>query len=146
MSTVRLPAPRPPFGPTRPTPRPVIPPIGSAPRRVPRLGGSSGQASVELVAALPVVLLIVLVAWQTVLAGQTFWNAHVASRAAARAHAVGADARQAARGHLPRELERGLRVTAEASGDVRVSIRVPSVLPAVRLGRIGATSYFRPQS
>jgi len=104
-----------------------------------------GQASVELVALLPLVVAIVAVAWQAVLAGQTVWEARVAARAAARANAFGADAAAAARAHLPRGFETGLKVKAGDDGDVRVSLRVPGVLGMVRLGRVGATSHFRPQ-
>src|SRR5690349_10042624 len=86
-----------------------------------RLRSAAGQASVELVAALPAIVVILAVAWQAVLAGQAVWHARVAARAAARAHSFGADAERAARDHLPRRLERGLRVTTRASGDVRVS-------------------------
>ena len=71
------------------------------------------------------------------------WEARVAARAAARANAVGADAgASAARDHLPPALERGVRVHAEPRGDVRVSVRVPQVLPAVSLGRVAATAHF----
>ena len=62
------------------------------PHRSRSLRSTSGQASVELVALLPVVLLVVAFAWQAVLAGQAVWNARVAARAAARAHSFGADA------------------------------------------------------
>ncbi|MDA0141957.1 hypothetical protein [Solirubrobacter deserti] len=95
---------------------------------------------------LPLVIVVVALAWQAVLAAQAVWHARVAARAAARAHAVGADAERAARGHLPSGLERGLRVTTREGGDVRVSIRVPAILPSLGLGRVGATSHFRPQT
>src|SRR3954451_14005137 len=110
-----------------------------------RLGDARGQAAVEFVALLPLVIGIVAVAYQTLLAGQAVWEARVASRAAARANAFGADASAAARAHLRPALERGLRVHAEAGRDVRVSGRVPAVLPALRLGHVSATSHFRPQ-
>jgi hypothetical protein len=84
-------------------------------------------------------------AYQAVLAGQSLWEVRVAARAAARAHSLGADATTAARSHLRAGLEPGLRVRAAGDGDVRVSVRVPTVLPAVRLGRVSATSHFRPQ-
>ena len=32
-----------------------------------------------------------------------------------------------------------------SDGDVRVSVRIPTVVPSVRLGRVSATSHFRPQ-
>ena len=118
----------------------------AAASRPTRSRSTAGQASVELVVLLPVILVVLAVAYQALLAGQAVWEVRVASRAAARAHSFGADASAAARTHLRSRLERGLRVTTEGEGDVRVSVRVPTVLPAVRLGRVSATSHFRPQS
>jgi hypothetical protein len=112
---------------------------------MPSRPSESGQATVEFVALLPIVLAVLAVALQAVLAGQAVWEARVAARAAARAHAFGADATAAARSHLRPRLERGLRVRTSSDGDVRVSVRIPSVLPSVRLGRVAATSHFRPQ-
>nr|MDQ3725989.1 pilus assembly protein [Actinomycetota bacterium] len=48
-----------------------------------------GTASVELVAAVPFLLLGLLVAAQIALAGQALWSAGVAARAGARAALVG---------------------------------------------------------
>ncbi len=106
----------------------------------------AGQASVELVVLLPVVVVVLAVAYQALIAGQAVWEARVAARAAARAHSLGADAAAAARAHLRPTLERGLRVRAGEDGDVRVSVRIPAVLPAIRLGRASATAHFRPQT
>ena len=114
------------------------------PRRL--LSSSSGQASVELVAALPFVLLLLAAGLQAVLAGEVAWQARGAARAAARAHAVGADPSTAARSHLASRLERGLTVTPRPNGEVGVSVRVPTLLPSLDLGRTCATSTFRPQS
>ena len=86
-----------------------------------------GQASVETVALLPLVGLVGVLLWQTVVAGQALWLSGAAARSAARAAAVGGDAEAAARGALPPRLEAGLRVRA-AGGGVRVAVRVPSVL------------------
>jgi uncharacterized protein (UPF0333 family) len=105
----------------------------------------AGQASVELVVLLPAIVVVIAVAYQALLAGQAVWEARVAARAAARAHALGGDAAGAARSHLPPRLERGLRVRPGDDGDVRVSVRIPSVLPALALGRASATSHFRSQ-
>ena len=91
----------------------------------------SGQASVELVATLPLVLLIALVAWQVALTGETLWLCANAARAAARATAVGRDAAAAARSALPAALERGLRVSRAGSGAVRVEVRMRTSLPVV---------------
>ena len=110
------------------------------------LRSPSGQASVELVALLPAVLVVLALVYQALLAGQAVWEARVAARAAARANAFGADAAAAARAHLRHRLDRGLRVQTSTDGDVRVSIRIPSVLPSLRLGRVSATSHFRPQT
>jgi hypothetical protein len=98
------------------------------------LGDQRGQASLELVAAMPAALLAALAAWQLVLLGHGAWLAAHAARAAARADAVGRSPRRAARSALPRSLERGLRV--ERSGRlVRVRVRVPLLLP----GRSGVS-------
>jgi hypothetical protein len=94
------------------------------------LRGNSGQASVEMVAALPFVLLVGLVAWQLALAGHTAWLTANAARVAARAAAVGRSPTAAARSALPASLERGLRVEKRSTGGVHVSVRVPLLLRA----------------
>jgi pilus assembly protein CpaE len=91
-----------------------------------------GQASVELVAAVPLVLLGAALAWQLALAGHAAWLCAHAARAAARADAVGRSAEAAARSALPRSLERGLSVERLRGGGVRVSTRVPLLLDAGR--------------
>jgi len=48
-----------------------------------------GQASVETVALLPLVVLVGALLWQAVVAGQALWLSAAAARAAARAAAVG---------------------------------------------------------
>ena len=87
-----------------------------------------GQASVELIGALPLVLLAALVAWQLALAGQALWLTAHAARVAARAEAVGRDPRSAARSALPRRLEGGLKVRRRSEGGVEVTLRVPLML------------------
>jgi pilus assembly protein CpaE len=86
------------------------------------------QASVELVAVVPFVLLCAAVAWQLALAGQTAWLCANAARVAARAEAVGRDARGAARSALPAPLRRGLQVSRVGGGAIRVRIRMPFLL------------------
>ena len=100
-----------------------------------------GQASIELVAVIPFVLLLGAVAWQLAIAGHSAWLAAQAARAAARADTVGRDAAAAARSALPRSLERDLEVRRLREGGVSVSVRVPLLLgggggPV----RVGATS------
>jgi pilus assembly protein CpaE len=98
----------------------------------------SGQASVETVAMLPLVLLAAAVAWQLVLSGHTLWLTAGAARAAARAELVGESPERAARSALPRSLERDKRV---AGGAVRVKLRLPLVLRTWRSPiEIAATS------
>jgi hypothetical protein len=94
------------------------------------VNGERGQASIELVAVLPCVLLTAAVVWQLVLAGHTAWMTAQAARAGARAEIVGRDAKAAARSALPRSLEQGLEVRRLPAGGVRVSVRVPLLLEA----------------
>src|SRR4051794_25779651 len=98
----------------------------------PRIRSQAGQASVELVAALPFVLLVGLVLWQLALAGQAAWLCANAARVAARADAVGRDARAAARSALPAGLRDGLRVDRDSEGRVRVRVPVPVLVRAWR--------------
>jgi hypothetical protein len=88
----------------------------------------SGQASVEIVAMVPLVLLAAAIAWQLVLTGHTLWLCANAARVAARAELVGESPTRAARSALPRSLERGLSVTRLDRGRVRVRLHVPIVL------------------
>jgi hypothetical protein len=109
------------------------------------LRAERGQASVELVGALPVVLLLGAVVWQLALVGHAAWACAHAARAAARAQAVGRDGPRAARSVLPAKLERGMRVQRTGRAGVRVSVRVPLLLP-VRRGpvRLSATAALAP--
>jgi hypothetical protein len=95
-----------------------------------------GAASVELIAAVPFLLLAVLVAGQIALAGQAMWSASVAARAGARAALVGADATAAARRALPPSLREGAKV--DGSGAVSVRVPVPRLLPELPQVMVGA--------
>lgn len=88
-----------------------------------------GQASAELVAIVPALLIAVLIAAQIGVVGWALWSAGSAARAGARASHVGGDAEKAARSALPGRLRRGARVTDE--GQVRVRVRIPSLLPGL---------------
>jgi hypothetical protein len=95
-----------------------------------------GTASVELVAVVPFLLLVVLAAVQIALAGHSLWSAGVAARAGARAALVGRDAAAAARRALPPPLRDGARVDdAEA---VSVRVQVPGFLPGLPRMTVGA--------
>jgi hypothetical protein len=104
-----------------------------------------GQATVELVALLPLVGLLVALLWQALLASATVWLSGSAARAAARAAAVGADPAAAARGVLPARLERGLRVRREADGGVAVVLRVPAALGRGTIAPVAARARFEAQ-
>ena len=91
-------------------------------------GYESGQASVELVAVVPFVILAALAAWQIALAGHTLWLTAGAARVAARADTVGASPERAARSALPDSMERDLSVERIRSGGVRVKVRMPLLL------------------
>ena len=99
----------------------------------------------ELVALLPLVVVLVAFLWQAAVAGQAAWLAGSAARAAARAQALGRDPVPAARSVLPRRLERGLRVASASPGGVRVRVAVPSVVGAGRLATVSARARLQPQ-
>ena len=112
-----------------------------------RPSAEDGQASVELVALLPLVAIFVVLLWQAVVAGQAVWLAGSAARAAARATAVGADAPAAARRVLPSHLERGLVVRRAASGEgVRVAVAIPMVFGSGRLTTVSARARLQDQT
>jgi hypothetical protein len=103
--------------------------------------GEMGTASVELVAAIPFLLLALAVAAQIALAGQALWSASVAARAGARAALVGADPKAAARRALPATMRDGAEVEEEDKGGVvAVKVPVPSLLPELPELKVGARS------
>ena len=107
-----------------------------------RAGNSEdGQATVELVAVLPVLGLVALLAWQAVVAGQTWWLAGAAAREGARASALGGDPVAAARRVLP-----AARLSPDGADGVRVRAVVPAVLGGVRLGSVTVRARMEPQS
>jgi Flp pilus assembly protein TadG len=89
-----------------------------------------GQASVELAAALPALMLLALVVFQLLAVGYSAVLAGDAAEAGALALAGGADARAAARGALP-GWSRARMTVAVAGGSVRVALRPPSPLAVV---------------
>jgi hypothetical protein len=88
-----------------------------------------GQASVELVAVIPFLVVSALIAAQLALAGYTLWSAGTAARAGARAENVGDDGVAAARRALPGMLRDGSEV--RAGPPVRVRVKSPSLLPGL---------------
>jgi hypothetical protein len=104
--------------------------------------GEEGTASIELVAAVPFLLLALAVAAQIALAGQALWSASVAARAGARAALVGGDAKAAARRALPTVMRDGAEVEEETEGDraVVVKVPVPTLLPQLPEVKVDARS------
>lgn len=94
-----------------------------------RCGEDSGQASAELIAAIPILVGVLLLVAQLAVAGYALWSAGDAARAGARAAHVGGDAERAAMSALPFWLERGADV--ESDGPVEVRVRAPALLPGV---------------
>jgi hypothetical protein len=110
-----------------------MPPLGSKrPHRY------AGQASVEFVAVLPALAVCLILAGQSLAAGWALWSAGVAARAGARAEHVGGDPQTAARDALPGTLRGGAVVRSD--GGVRVTVRVPALLPGVELPSVAASS------
>jgi hypothetical protein len=95
------------------------------------MAGERGQASVELLGALPVVLLLGAVLLQLLAIGYAASLAGAAAEAGALAVAGGADAREAARAAVPGWSRAGMTVRS-ADGRVSVRLRPPSPVGLVR--------------
>jgi hypothetical protein len=89
-----------------------------------------GQASVELVGALPALIVLGLVLLQLLAVGYSSVLAGGAAEAGALALAGGSDARSAVKEALPGWSEAGARVQVRADA-VRVRLRPPSPIAAV---------------
>ena len=89
-----------------------------------------GQATVELVAALPALVLAALVALQLLAAGYAMTLADGAAEAGALALASGGPAAEAARAALPGWAEDEVSVTVEG-GTVSVRLRPPSPIESL---------------
>jgi len=97
-----------------------------------------GQASVELVAVLPALVVCVLIAGQAVAAGWALWTAGNAARAGARAEHVGSDGEEVARRALPGTL--GGDADVRSRDGVRVRVGVPRLVPGAELPAVTAAS------
>jgi hypothetical protein len=102
------------------------------------LSGEDGQSTVELVAALPALLLAGLLALQLLATGYALTLADGAAEAGALALASGQPAVSAARDALPGWAEDDVEVSVEG-GRVTVRLRPPSPLPAIA-DRLAVTS------
>src|SRR4051812_40566432 len=95
------------------------------------MAAERGQASVELLGALPVVLLLGAVLLQLLALGYSAALAGSAAEAGALAAAGGGDAADAARAAIPDWSRVGMRVDSDG-GRVSVRLRPPSPLRVVR--------------
>jgi hypothetical protein len=92
--------------------------------------GERGQGSIELIAAVPLVLLVALVLAQVLAVGYASVLAGNAAEAGALALAGGGDARAAARTALP-GWSRARGEVAVKHGEVTVRLRPPALLAAL---------------
>jgi hypothetical protein len=94
-----------------------------------------GQASVELVALVPAIVVIALLGWWVALAAHEWILAGSAARAAVRAQEVGAPAESAARAILGPTRRAGahvdLRTTRSGAPRAVVSLPIPGILPGI---------------
>lgn len=90
-----------------------------------------GQAAVELVAAVPVLIAATLLVAQFAIAGHALWSAGDAARAGARAAHVGGDAEGAALHALPFWLDGQAEVDAAGGAAVQVQVAAPALIPGV---------------
>jgi hypothetical protein len=105
----------------------------------------AGQATVELVAILPLVAVVVMLLWQSSLAGAALWLSSGAARAAARAEALGADPLAAARAALPGRFEHGLKVEKERDGGIELVLGVPAIVGDKPVTTVSARARFEQQ-
>ena len=92
-----------------------------------------GQATVEVVAVLPLVLLALLAAAQGLTAAWAAVEAADAARAGARAALLGGDAVRTARAALPPSLRPGAAIVRDRDGRVRVTVVAPPGWGVVRV-------------
>jgi pilus assembly protein CpaE len=121
----------------------VVPQV-EAPREEPRgllqrLGGERGQTSAEFMGLLPILLIVIFGLWQIAITGYTYVVAGHAAREGARQLAVlpsdGGKTppyREAAREDLPKGWRDGAEITKPTSVTVKVSLKVPVLIPAFR--------------
>jgi hypothetical protein len=102
------------------------------------MGRDDGQSTVELVAALPALLLAGLLALQLLATGYALTLADGAAEAGALALASGQPAVKAVRDSLPGWAENDVDVSV-GGGRVTVRLRPPSPLPAIA-DRLAVTS------
>ncbi|MDX6581367.1 MAG: hypothetical protein QOI10_551 [Solirubrobacterales bacterium] len=107
-----------------------------------RVTHPNGQAAVELVIAVPLLLALLAAVAQLAVAGYALWSAGDAARAGARAAAVGGDPEAAALSALPGWLAGGAEV--DDAGPIEVSVEAPALLPGVAGIPVSAATQLGP--
>lgn len=98
-----------------------------------RATGQEGQASIEVLGILPLMLLVGMLIWQLHL-GMSAANAvESAARTGSRVAAQGGDARAAALRALPKSQRDGAQIVV-AGELVRIKSNVPTVVPGLSTG------------
>ncbi len=104
----------------------------------------AGQATVELIAAIPLLVLAGAVALQLLLTGYALTVSDGAAEAGSLALVAGRPAKAAARESLPGWAADGAEISV-SGGEVTVRLRPPSLLPAVGDAlAVTSSSYARP--
>ena len=118
----------------------AAPDDGAEPRGLlARLSGERGQSTAEFMGILPILIVVVLGLWQIGLVGYTFMLAGHSAREGARELATDATDtrtekpyRDVARSDLPGAWRTGAKIEKREDVKVRVSLRVPVVMPGLR--------------
>jgi hypothetical protein len=98
----------------------------------------SGQASIEFVGSLVLILFAALAMWQLLIVMWAYNETSNAARTAARVDSRGGDTRKAARNALPRFLRDELKV--EPAGEtVTLTVRIPLLFPGFDTDHFRAT-------
>lgn len=100
-------------------------------RALRRARGRSGQASLELVASIPLLVAGALVAFQLMATAYALHLAGGAAEAGALAIAAGTDAEPAARAALPGWAKNRVKVNSGGDGKVQVTVEPPAPIPAL---------------
>jgi hypothetical protein len=103
----------------------------------------TGQVTVGFVAIVPLALLCALLCIQLAVAGHALLSAGTAARAAARSLEVGDPPGAGARRALLPALREGVRVERDGA-EARVELRIPTLLPGLRLGNVAASAALDP--
>lgn len=91
-----------------------------------------GQGAIELVGLIPLLLVLILFAWQAILTGAAAYLASNSAQEGARAAAVGGDVTSAANAAVPGWLAESVDVQQLGGTRVKVTIRPPLLMPGAR--------------